>query len=130
MSPTGYPFSTGDVLPAATVNELVQFSVTTQSGTTYTVDADDQYQVLILTSNAAAKTVSIPTDATLNYPIGTTITLINTGAGDLTVDAVTPATTTINSAGATSTAPVVAQWKSCAAIKTAADEWIVVGGVA
>jgi hypothetical protein len=128
--PTGYPFSTGDVLPAATVNELVQFSVTTQSGTTYTVDADDQYQVLILTSNAAAKTVSIPTDATLNYPIGTVITFINTGAGDLTINAVTPATTTINSAGATSTAPVVAQWKSCAAVKTAANSWIVVGGVA
>ena len=128
--PTGYPFSTGDVLPAATVNELVQFSVTTQSGTTYTVDADDQYQVLILTSNASAKTVSIPTDATLNYPVGTTITFINTGAGDLTIDAVTPGTTTINSSGATSTAPVVAQWKSAACVKTAANTWIVVGGVA
>jgi len=127
---TGFPFSTGDVLPAATVNELVAYSVTTQSGTTYTVDADDQYQVLILTSNAAAKTVSIPTDATLNYPIGTTITFFNTGAGDLTIDAVTPGTTTINSAGATSTAPVVAQWKSCAAVKVAAISWIVAGGVA
>ena len=125
--PTGYPFSTGDVLPAATVNELVQFSVTTQSGTTYTVDADDQYQVLILTSNAAAKTVSIPTDATLDYPIGTTITFINTGAGDLTINAVTPGTTTINSAGATPAAPIVGQWKSVACIKTGANSWIVVG---
>ena len=127
--PTGYPFTTGDVLPAATVNELVQFSVTTQSGTTYTVDADDQYQVLILTSNAAAKTVSIPTDATLNYPIGTVISFINTGAGDLTINAVTPATTTINSAGATATAPLIPQWKSAAAIKTAANSWIIVGAV-
>jgi hypothetical protein len=127
--PTGYPFSTGDVLPAATVNELVQFSVTTQSGTTYTVDADDQYQVLILTSNAAAKTVSIPTDATLNYPIGTVITFINTGAGDLTINAVTPATTTINSNGSTATDPKVEQWRSASALKVAANSWIVVGGI-
>ena len=127
--PTGYPFSTGDVLPAATVNELVQFSVTTQSGTTYTVDADDQYQVLILTSNAAAKTVSIPTDATLDYPIGTTITFINTGAGDLTINAVTSGTTTISSAGASSSAPKVQQWRSAAAVKVAANSWIVVGAV-
>lgn len=127
--PTGYPFSTGDVLPAATVNELVQFEVTTQSGTTYTVDADDQYQVLILTSNAGTKTVSIPTDATLDYPIGTTITFINTGAGLLTIDAVTPGTTTINSAAGTPAAPTVAQWRSVAAIKVAANSWIVVGAV-
>ena len=128
--PTGYPFSTGDVLPAATVNELVQFSVTTQSGTTYTVDADDQYQVLILTSNASAKTVSIPTDATLNYPVGTVITFINTGAGNLTINAVTPGTTTINSVGATPASPVVEQWKSAAAVKVAANSWIVAGAVA
>jgi len=127
---TGFPASTGDVLTAPMFNELVQFTINTQSGATYTLAATDQYQVLILTSNSGTKTVSIPTDATTNFAIGTAVTIINTGAGDLTVNAVTPATTTISSIGATSTAPVVAQWKSCAAVKVAANSWIVVGGVA
>jgi hypothetical protein len=129
MAPTGFPFSTGDVLPAASVNELVQFSINTQSGTTYTVVAADQFQVLVRATNAAAKTFDIPTDATLDYPIGTAITFLNSGAGDLTIDAVTPATTTITSAAAVPAAPVVGQHKAATAIKLAADAWTVVGAV-
>jgi hypothetical protein len=130
MAPTGFPFSTGDVLPAASVNELVQFTINTQSGTTYTVVDDDQFQVLVRATNAAAKTFSIPTDATYDFPIGTAITFINSGAGLLTIDAVTPGTTTITSAGAVSAAPTVAQHKAASAIKTAANAWTVVGAVA
>jgi len=130
MAPTGFPFSTGDVLPAASVNELVQFSINTQSGTTYTVVAADQFQVLVQATNAAAKTFDIPTDATLDYPIGTAITFLNSGAGLLTIDAVTPATTTITSAGAVSASPTVAQHKAATAIKLAANAWTVVGAIA
>ena len=127
---TGFPFSTGDVLTAAAANGLVEFTINTQSGTTYTVASTDAYQVLVRASNAAAKTFSIPTDATYNFPIGTAITFLNSGAGLLTINAVTPATTTISSAGATATAPTVAQHRSCVAIKTAANAWTVVGAVA
>lgn len=125
-----FPFATGDVLTASDMNGLVAFSINTQTGTTYTVASTDQYQRLIVTSNASAKTVSIPTDATLNYPVGTTITFLNTGAGLLTINAVTPGTTTITSAGGTSASPTVAQYRSAAAIKTAANAWTVVGAVA
>jgi hypothetical protein len=126
---TGFPFSTGDILTAAAANGLVSFEINTQSGTTYTVVAADQFQVLVRATNAAAKTFDIPTDATLDYPIGTAITFLNSGAGDLTIDAVTPATTTITSAGAVSAAPVVGQHKAATAIKLAADAWTVVGAV-
>jgi hypothetical protein len=129
MAPTGFPFSTGDVLPAASVNELVQFTINTQSGTTYTVVAADQFQVLINATNASAKTFSIPTDATLDYPIGTAITFINSGAGDLTINAVTSGTTTIASAGTTPASPKVTQNRSAAAIKLAINSWVVVGAV-
>lgn len=127
---TGFPASTGDVLTAPMFNELVQFTINTQAGTTYTLAATDQYQVLILTTNASAKTVSIPTDATTNFPIGTAITILNTGAADTTITAVTPGTTTVTSAGATSGSPKVGQHRSAVAIKTAANEWRVVGSVA
>lgn len=124
-----YPFAAGDVLTANDMNGLVAFSLNSQTGTTYTVVSTDQYQKLIVTSNASAKTVSIPTDATYDFPVGTTITFLNTGAGDLTVNAVSSGTTTITSAGAASNSPKVNQYRSAAAIKTAANAWTVVGAV-
>ena len=125
----GFPFSTGDVLTAAAANGLVEFTINTQSGTTYTVASTDAYQVLVVASNASAKTFDIPTDATYNFPVGTAITFLNTGAGDLTIDAVTPGTTTITSAGASSAAPIVKQYTAAVAIKLAANSWVVVGSV-
>ena len=127
---TGFPASTGDVLSAAMFNGLVAFTLNSQSGATYTLASTDQYQVLVLTTNASTKTVSIPTDATYNFPVGTAVTFLNTGAGNLTINAVTPGTTTITSVGSTSASPLVAQHKSAVAIKTAANAWTVVGSIA
>lgn len=126
---TGFPFTTGDVLLASEMNGLVAFTLNSQSGATYTLASTDQYQVLVITTNAGTKTVSIPTDATYDFPVGTCISFLNTGAGDLTINAVTSGTTTVTSAGASSSAPKVVQYKSAAAIKTAANAWTVVGAV-
>lgn len=127
---TGFPASTGDVMTAAMFNGLVTYTINTQSGTTYTLASTDQYQVLVITSNASAKTVSIPTDATTNFAIGTAITVLNTGAADTTISAATPGTTTVTSAGGTSASPKIGQYKSAVAIKTAANTWSVVGAIA
>jgi hypothetical protein len=128
--PTGLPAATGDVLTAAMVNGLVSYTLNSQSGATYTLASTDQYQVLVITTNASTKTVSIPTDATYGFPNGTAITILNTGAGLLTINAVTPGTTTVTSAGAVSASPTVAQYKAAVAIKTATNAWTVVGSVA
>jgi len=108
---TGFPASTGDVLSAAMFNGLVAFTLNSQAGTTYTLASTDQYQVLVVASNGSAKTISIPTDATYNFPVGTAISMLNTGAGLLTINAVTSGTTTVTSAGGVSAAPTVAQYK-------------------
>lgn len=126
---TGFPAATGDVLSAAMFNGLVTYTINTQSGN-YTLASTDQYQALVITSNASTKTVSIPTDATYAFPNGTAITIMNTGAGLLTINAVTAGTTTVTSAGATSASPTVAQYKAAVAIKTATNAWTVVGAVA
>jgi hypothetical protein len=127
---TGFPAATGDVLSAAMFNGLVAFTLNTQSGATYTLASTDQYQVLVLTTNASTKTVSIPTDATYAFPNGTAITILNTGAGLLTINATTPGTTTVTSAGATAASPTVAQYKTAVCIKTGTNAWTVVGAVA
>jgi uncharacterized MnhB-related membrane protein len=126
---TGFPASTGDVLSAAMFNGLVTFTLTTQSGATYTVANSDLYQVAILTSNASTKTVTIAPDSTLtSAAVGSAITFINTGAGLLTFAA--GSGVTIVSAGAVSAAPTLAQYKACSAIRQSANSWIIVGAIA
>ena len=127
---SGFPTVTGTVFTADMYNGLVSYGINTQSGATYTLASTDQYQVLVIGSNASTKTISIPTDATYAFPNGTAITILNTGAGALTINAVTAGTTTVTSAGATSASPTVAQYKAAVAIKTATNAWTVVGAVA
>lgn len=126
---TGFPFSTGDVLSAAAMNGLVAFSTTTKTAD-YTFASTDQYQMLVIANKATAINITIPTDATYDFPVGTAITILNIGAGAATIKAVTSGTTTVNSAGATAAQPSLSQWKSAVAIKKAANDWVVVGGIA
>lgn len=127
---TGFPASTGDILTAPMFNGLVTYTLNSQSGATYTLASTDQYQVLVITTNASTKTVSIPTDATYAFPNGTAITILNTGAGLLTINAVTSGTTTVTSAGAVSAAPTVAQYRAAVCLKTGTNAWTVIGSVA
>jgi hypothetical protein len=127
---SGFPTVTGTVFTADMYNGLVSYTINTQSGATYTLASTDQYQVLVIGSNASTKTISIPTDATYAFPNGTAITILNSGAGLMTINAVTPGTTTVTSAGATSASPTVGQYKAAVCIKTATNAWTVVGAVA
>ena len=127
---TGMPAITGDILSAAMFNDLVAFTINAQTGATYTAVSTDQYQVLVTMSNASANAFKIPTDATYAFPNGTVITVLNKGAGTCTISATTSATTTILSAGTVAAQPTLAQYKSAACIKTAANAWYIVGGIA
>lgn len=127
---TGFPAATGDILTAAAFNGLVAYTLNAQTGTAYTTVLTDSYQVLITRSNASASTLSIPTNDSVAHPIGTVITVLNKGAGVVTIQAVTSGTTTVLSAGAVAAAPTLAQYKTAVAIKVATDTWYVVGGIA
>ena len=124
----GFPSSTGDVLSAGMYNGLVTFTLNDQTGTTYTPVLDDQYQVLVTRSNAGASTMTIPTNASVAFPVGTVITVLNKGAGVVTISGA--AGVTVLSAGATAASPVLNQYKSCALIQTSANNWYVVGAIA
>ena len=125
---SGFPAATGDVMTAAMFNGLVTYTLNTQSGSTYTVANSDLYQALVITSNASTKTVTIAPDSTLTSAAnGSAITFLNTGAGNLTFAA--GSGVTITSAGASSSAPVLGQYKSCVAIRTGANAWTVVGAI-
>ena len=127
--PTNFPAVTGQVVTADFANQLLAFSVTTESGATYTIDNDDLYQVFIQLSNASTKTVTIAPDSTLTAAVvGSAVTFCNTGSGILTFSA--GAGVTLSSAGAVSAAPTLAQHKIAQCIRVSANSWRIAGGIA
>jgi len=97
----------------------------------YTIASGDEGKLFSMNA-ATAKTFSIPTDATFNFAVGTTINFVwITGAGQPSIAAVTPGTTTIISTGASSVAPKLRVANSAATcLKLAANSWLVVGDIA
>ena len=96
----------------------------------YTAVLANNNQVVTM-NNASANTFSIPTNASVAFPVGTQINVLQIGAGQTTIQAVTSGTTTINSTGATATAPKLrARYSMATCIKAATDTWYVVGDIA
>jgi hypothetical protein len=108
---------------------IVTYSVNAVVSAAYTSVATDAAAIVTM-DNGSANTFSIPTNASVPYAIGSTITLIQIGAGQTTINAVSSGTTTIASTGATPTAPALrAQYSSATCIKVATDTWYVVGDI-
>ena len=106
-----------------------QVTLNAQTGTTYTFVLTDNRNKLITASNASAQTYTIPLNSSVAFPTGSTINLIQIGAGQVTV--VGASGVTIASTGATATTPKTrAQYSALTAIKVATDSWYVVGDIA
>ncbi len=97
----------------------------------YTFASGDEGNLFSM-NNAASVQFNIPTDATFNFAIGTEFNVFwITGAGQPTIGATTPGTTTVISTGATSATPKLRVANSGATIKKiAANSWIVFGDLA
>lgn len=131
--------TTGQVLSKASNTDMdftwiaqddMSLSINAQTGTSYTAALTDGTNTLVTMDNASANTFNIPTDATVNFDIGTVLNIYMKGAGITTITATTPGTTTIVSAGATIGSPVLARYKIASAIKLAANSWTIIGGIA
>lgn len=126
-------FGTSPTISGATLtNAIITQALLTPSfsANAYTLVLGDQGNILLASNGATAGTINIPTDANVAFPTGTQITIIQTGSGQLTIQATTPATTTVNSTGATATAPKLrTQNSSATLIKSAANTWYVVGDI-
>ena len=92
----------------------------------YTLSSLTERDSLIEVSHTGGTAVKllIPTDATLNYPIGTSIDVLRTNTGAVTIEAVTPGTTTVNG---TPGLKLRSQWSSATLFKRAANTWIIMG---
>ena len=102
------------------VDSLTPISQKTAS---YTLSLLTERDDLIEMGSASALTLTIPTDATLDFPIGTSIDILQTGAGQVTVAPVS-GTVTVN---ATPGLKLRTTWSSATLFKRAANTWVVFG---
>jgi len=106
----------------AGLNETIPLNA--QTGTTYTLVAGDAGDLVTL-SNASAITLTVPTNASVPFAIGTQITITQGGAGQVTVAGAVGVT--VNAAD--SFLKLRTQWSAGTLIKTATNSWILIGDI-
>jgi len=98
-----------------------------QTGTAYTLVLADQENKTVWMSNASANECTIPTNASVAFPIGTKINIMMEGAGVTTVAAVS-STVTLN--GVTDGSHVINnQYQGATLTKRGTDTWILAGDI-
>ena len=118
--PTGATGATG-----ATGSSSSILGINTQTGTTYTLVIGDLND-LVTMSNASGITLTLPPSV---FSANDTINIAQIGAGQVTL--AQGAGVTINSTGATATAPKLrVQYSSASIICTASNTFLVVGDIA
>jgi hypothetical protein len=129
---------TADLSTAQTLtNKTLSLPIVTQpqatptfSANAYTLVLGDQGDILLASNGSTAGTINIPTDASVNFPVGTQITILNVGTGLITVQATTSGTTTVRSTGATAISPKCrAQYSAMTIWKQAANLWYAFGDI-
>jgi hypothetical protein len=88
----------------------------------YTLSALTERDSLIEVAKATATTITIPTDATLNFPIGTSLDILQTSTGQVTIAGA--GGVTVN---ATPGLKLRTTWSSATLFKRAANTWVVYG---
>jgi hypothetical protein len=117
-SASGVAFSDG------TQTKIGVPSITTISQKTdsYTLSNLNERDSIIEISKGSATTLTIPADGTVNYPVGTTLDVIQTSSGQVTIAGA--GGVTVN---ATPGLKLRTQWSSATLLKRASNTWLVFG---
>lgn len=105
-------------LPAANLD----LTLNAQTGTTYTLVLADKNKLVTL-DNAAAITLTVPTNASVAFATGAQVNIQQIGAGQVTVAG--DSGVTVNGTGT----KLRAQWSAATLIKTGTDTWTMVGDI-
>jgi hypothetical protein len=103
------------------LDKIADVATNANTATAYTLVLADKNKVVEL-NNAAAIALTVPADNTVAYTTGTQITLLQTGAGQVTIAGA--AGCTVN---ATPGLKMRAQWSSVTLLKRAANTWVAMG---
>lgn len=112
---------TSPTLNTPTINDARQnLTLNAQTGTTYTLVLTDNGRLVTL-SNAAAITLTVPTNASVAFATGAVINIQQIGAGQVTVAGAGGVTVT-----GTGT-KLRTQYSAAALVKTGTDSWTLIG---
>jgi hypothetical protein len=111
-----------DTASATYLTKLI--STNAQTASSYTLVLSDSNK-LIEMNNSSANTVSVPVNASVAFPIGTKIDIIQTGAGETSIAPVSGVT--LNSD--TNKRKINAQWAAASLIKRDTNTWLLIGGL-
>lgn len=112
-------FGDGSIQTKAGVPSQTSFVYKTES---YTLDSLSLADNIIEVSSSSATTITIPLDSSINYPVGTSMDILQTGSGQVTI-AATGGVTLNGTPGF----KLRTQWSSATILKRAANTWIVYG---
>jgi hypothetical protein len=93
-----------------------------QKTASYTLSALTERDSMIEMGSASALTLTVPSNATVAWPVGTSIDILQTGAGQVTIAA--GAGVTVNG---TPGLKLRTQWSGVTLFKRATDTWVVYG---
>jgi hypothetical protein len=123
-SAAGYTDTTQIATTAQVYDTVTTVPANAQSSTSYTLVLTDAGKLITL-SNSSAITLTIPTNASVAFPLNTRIDLVQIGAGQVTVGG---AGVTIRSSG--SKLKLTGQYSGATLWKNATDEWYLIGDIA
>ncbi len=107
-----------------TYQRITSDTVTNAQTAAYTLVLGDRSKMVEM-NVASGHNLTVPTNSNVAFPVGTTITVLQTGAGQTTIAA--QGGVTVN---ATPGLKLRAQWSSATLIKRATDTWVALGDLA
>jgi hypothetical protein len=118
VSASGIAFTDG----TQTKQGVPSITTISQKTDSYTLANLNERDTLVEISKSTATTLTIPTNATIAYPVGTSIDILQTGTGQVTIAGA--GGVTVN---ATPGLKLRTQWSSATLFKRATDTWVVFG---
>ncbi len=102
--------------------KVASYTPIVQKTASYTLSALSERDSLIEVSSSSATTVTIPANATVAYPVGTSLDVLQTGSGQVTIAGADGVTV-----NATPGLNLRTQWSSATLFKRAENTWVVYG---
>ena len=118
LSASGIAFTDG----TQTREGVISRTPIIQKTASYTLSALTERDSLIEVSSASATTVTIPLNSAVAYPVGTSIDILQTSTGQVTIAGAVGVTV-----NATPGLKLRTTWSSCTLFKRATDTWVVYG---
>ena len=80
-------------------------------------------------NNASANTLTVPLNASVAFPIGTEITVIQTGAGATTISPSASVTVDYYSLTGATSRIIKSRWSAATLIKRGTNTWVLIGNL-